>query len=274
LYQSGKSVWGSSFVFKDGSRFVLFGVEGKRNKKVKTLDLQDVRAPLYLLPTDFTPCEKKYTLRWYKIGNTQYLAGSWGGVGYLRDSFCFPGEDLIVVLQKVKQPDYPPEAFMGVKLVDFQRKRQQLLSRRDTTQPKDTLLADLITQPTINPNGDSSLAERKQDIQHILKIKDSLVHITLYDNAVVDDDTVTIFINKVPTIIRQRLTDKGQHFTVALNTRQGGITEIIMQAENLGSIPPNTALMVIEFGNKRYEARLSAGFDKHAVIVLTYEPEE
>ena len=37
-------------------------------------------------------------------------------------------------------------------------------------------------------------------------------------------------------------------------------------AENLGLIPPNTALMVIHDGKKRYEIRLSSSLEKNATI--------
>ena len=44
-----------------------------------------------------------------------------------------------------------------------------------------------------------------------------------------------------------------------------------MQAENLGSIPPNTALMIIKTRKKRYEVRLSSDHNKTAAVefVLT-----
>jgi hypothetical protein len=54
----------------------------------------------------------------------------------------------------------------------------------------------------------------------------------------------------------------------------GKPVEIILQAENLGSIPPNTALMVVETLQKRYEVRLSSSFEKHAVVIITYKPDE
>ena len=59
----------------------------------------------------------------------------------------------------------------------------------------------------------------------------------------------------------------------AVLIQPGKPLEIIMQAENLGSIPPNTAVMIIETARKRYEVRLSAGFEKHAVVIITYDPD-
>jgi hypothetical protein len=42
--------------------------------------------------------------------------------------------------------------------------------------------------------------------------------------------------------------------------------ELTMFADNLGSIPPNTALMLIYDGKKRYEVRLSSSLEKNATV--------
>jgi hypothetical protein len=42
--------------------------------------------------------------------------------------------------------------------------------------------------------------------------------------------------------------------------------ELIMVAENLGSIPPNTSYMVAIVGEKRYEARLESTEGSSAMV--------
>ncbi len=44
--------------------------------------------------------------------------------------------------------------------------------------------------------------------------------------------------------------------------------ELVMVADNLGSIPPNTSLMVVTANNKRYEMFISSSEQKNAKIVL------
>jgi hypothetical protein len=39
-----------------------------------------------------------------------------------------------------------------------------------------------------------------------------------------------------------------------------------MFADNLGTIPPNTALMIVTDGDKQHEIRLSSSFEKNATI--------
>jgi hypothetical protein len=39
-----------------------------------------------------------------------------------------------------------------------------------------------------------------------------------------------------------------------------------MYADNLGSIPPNTALMIVTDGTKRYEVRITSDLQKSGTI--------
>ena len=47
--------------------------------------------------------------------------------------------------------------------------------------------------------------------------------------------------------------------------------EFVMVANNLGAIPPNTALMVITTGGKRYELFVSSNEKKNAKVVIDYK---
>ncbi len=46
--------------------------------------------------------------------------------------------------------------------------------------------------------------------------------------------------------------------------------ELVMYAENLGSIPPNTALMVVTDGVRRYEVRITSDLQKSGVIQFVH----
>ena len=260
VLQTGKHLTGYTFAFKDTSRFVLFNMAGNRNKRTQSIYIREVGQGVFVLPEGFLPCEKTFTMKYYKIGKTQYLSGTWSGQG--NDTSCFPGEDLLVVLQKIKKPQYPIEQFVQKKISDYILKRTTPTSHTDLPEPEPVETAPKIA-------ADSLPADRKLDIQEIVKLPDTLAHITLYDNAIVDDDTVSVFVDKKPVLLRQRISDKPLSFDIKL-TEPGKPVEILMQAENLGSIPPNTAVMIIQTSRKRYEVRLSAGFEKHAVVIITY----
>jgi hypothetical protein len=93
--------------------------------------------------------------------------------------------------------------------------------------------------------------------------------IELYDNAEIDGDTVTILLNDRLLLYKRQLTDKPLVIPVTLmpNTDY----EFVMYADNLGSIPPNTSLMIITAGSQRYEVRISSSQEKSAMVRLRYD---
>jgi hypothetical protein len=46
--------------------------------------------------------------------------------------------------------------------------------------------------------------------------------------------------------------------------------QITLFANNLGSIPPNTALIVVTAGDKRYELHAKSSLQENAVLVFEY----
>jgi hypothetical protein len=47
--------------------------------------------------------------------------------------------------------------------------------------------------------------------------------------------------------------------------------EVVMVAENLGRIPPNTSLMIINAGDKRYQVQITSTEQKNALVKFKYE---
>lgn len=96
------------------------------------------------------------------------------------------------------------------------------------------------------------------------------ITINLYDNGSIDNDTVSVYLDKKLVVARQRLTEKP--ISVKFNLDENNIYhELVMVAENLGEIPPNTSLMVVKAGNKNYEVRITSNEQKNAVVIFKYE---
>ena len=93
------------------------------------------------------------------------------------------------------------------------------------------------------------------------------IMIDLYDNGEIDGDTVSIYHNNELIISRAGLSDKPIHFQVKVDASQPH-HELVMVANNLGSIPPNTSLMIITVNNKRYEVHISSSEEKNAKVVI------
>ena len=83
------------------------------------------------------------------------------------------------------------------------------------------------------------------------------IKIDLYDNGEIDGDSVSIYHNNTLIKTHMRLSDKPITFSISVDPSQPH-HEIIMVAENLGSIPPNTSMMIITTASNRYELFISS----------------
>ena len=93
------------------------------------------------------------------------------------------------------------------------------------------------------------------------------VELHFYDNAQVDGDSISLFLNGKLIFEHIRLTDKAYSIKLAV-TELKASNELIMVAENQGFIPPNTSYMVATVGDKRFEARLESTEGSSALIRL------
>jgi len=101
------------------------------------------------------------------------------------------------------------------------------------------------------------LEKRNNDIQREITVEHDSITVTLYDNGEIDGDSITLIYNDKILTTHQLLTDKPLTYTIKINPGNSR-NELVMYAENLGSIPPNTALMIINDGNKRYELNVNS----------------
>lgn len=117
------------------------------------------------------------------------------------------------------------------------------------------------------------LSTRKiETIRTVNVVHDSLV-LTLYDNGAVDGDTVSVLLNGEVVISKVGLLEKAYNKTIYLTPEMGDSIRIILYAENLGSIPPNTGLLVVRDGDKDYEIRFTGDLQKNSAIILTRKKE-
>lgn len=94
------------------------------------------------------------------------------------------------------------------------------------------------------------------------------IEVSFYDNAEIDGDSISLFLNEKLIFQHVFLTDKAFTIKFAVNELQVS-NELVMVAENLGSIPPNTSFMVAYVKGQRYEARLVSTEGSSAMIRFT-----
>lgn len=114
----------------------------------------------------------------------------------------------------------------------------------------------------------NSFGDRKLETIQTVVFKSDSLRFTLYDNGEVDGDTVSVFLNGKPIISKQGLSTTAINKTVYLTPEMGDSLQLVMYAENLGTIAPNTGLLIIKDGRDRYEIRFSGDLKKNAAIIL------
>lgn len=114
---------------------------------------------------------------------------------------------------------------------------------------------------------EQEFGKRKNIYEKEIIVYDDSILVSFYDNGDVDDDTISVFLNKKPVLIRRGLSARALNIYIGLDSTRD-THEISMFADNLGKFPPNTALMVISDRQKRYELYLSASLKQNASIRL------
>lgn len=111
------------------------------------------------------------------------------------------------------------------------------------------------------------LRTRENPLVRQIQIPAGEIKIDLYDNGEIDGDTVTIYHNNELVVSKARLSQKPVTIQIKLDKAHPH-HELIMVAENLGSIPPNTSLMIVTAKDKRYEVFISSTEQKNARVNL------
>ncbi|MEJ7767791.1 MAG: hypothetical protein WKF89_08265 [Chitinophagaceae bacterium] len=119
---------------------------------------------------------------------------------------------------------------------------------------------------------ESAFAKKKERVSEIVRtlhLDTSNVKVEFYDNGQVDGDTISIFLNSELVLSRKRLSLTPLTLVIPLQPSKD--YEMVMFAESLGTIPPNTALMIITSGSSKYEIFLSASENKNAAVKFRFE---
>ena len=113
--------------------------------------------------------------------------------------------------------------------------------------------------------------KRNNNLLQTINIKNPTFTVDFYDDGTIDGDSISVFYNGKLILSHQRLTDKPISLMLTLDPDKK-INELVMYAENLGEIPPNTALMIVHDADARYEARLVSDTQQNASVRFTYAP--
>lgn len=116
----------------------------------------------------------------------------------------------------------------------------------------------------INPAAEVNV--REEIIQRSVEISSDSLLLTLFDNGEVDGDTVSVLANGVVIIPKARLSTAAVQYSLDISGMDS--VKLVMYAENLGTIAPNTGLLVVRDGKELHEIRFSGNLSQNAAIVF------
>ena len=305
---ANNAIKGVTYSYKTTVFYGKADLQGLYTKKSKNLIINETKLFEVKISDESTPCLMTCYLDFDKMGDLETLSGTYtsrnlkslkdcgNGKVYLErvSTSDFYKEDFLdqlenkkkkaplVVRKSIKPKDpvivrqKPPVAATPDKKVKPGAEGNLIAKEEKKTEP--VVVVPKVEEKTVKPiekplpPKPEVVKKRYNDLVKTIYTSAKEIKIQLYDNGDIDGDTITVYHNNELIVSKRRLTDKPITFTI--NADEGSWEhEFVMVAENLGSIPPNTALMVITAGDKRYELFITSSDKKNAVVVLEYKPE-
>jgi hypothetical protein len=111
---------------------------------------------------------------------------------------------------------------------------------------------------------------RDNELVQTYTVNSKEILIRLYDNGEIDNDTISLYLDGKLLLANKRLSATPVTYTLTMDASSPEHT-LIMVAENMGRIPPNTSLMIVQDGNKRYQVSITSTEQKNAMVRFRYE---
>lgn len=119
----------------------------------------------------------------------------------------------------------------------------------------------------IRGSGDKPMFKNTELSTIVLDVKSNNLELELRDYMKTDNDTVSIFLNRRLIINRLNISKKPYKFNIRLS-RNLASNELILYANNIGLIPPNTSLLIISDGEKKHRLLIESTLQKSVAIYL------
>ena len=146
------------------------------------------------------------------------------------------------------------------------QRKNSTIEKQETIKQVPQVVSPL-SGPVLPETNEQKFTSRAKILQQVIPVKGDSIELRFYDNAEIDGDSIAVFLNGHLLQEHVLLAEQAYIMKIAVNDLQPD-NELVMVAENLGSIPPNTSLMVAVVEDKRYEAHLRSTEGSSALVRL------
>ncbi|HEY4936300.1 MAG TPA: hypothetical protein VII44_06960 [Puia sp.] len=138
---------------------------------------------------------------------------------------------------------------------------------RANTQDEEKEVVPPVMIPPSEQTNEERFTSRTKILQNVIPLKGDSIELRFYDNAEIDGDSIAVFLNG--HLLKEHILLAEQAYIMKISIKDLlPDNELVMVAENLGSIPPNTSLMVAVVEDKKYEAHLQSTMGSSALVRL------
>jgi len=283
--QSNNSTKGVTYSYKSSVFFGKSTMQGIYTESTKNLILKEIKLVELKIGKNSEPCLMTCYLDYVKIGKLEVLQGTFISSNAKNKKDCGTGK---VYLERVLKSDFELEDFLA-----HPKPQTPITQKKPIVKPSITTETDklkkkkesIVELPANNEvvvsNNDKKSTNTAQQAKVLVNRENFLmkriistepeVKVELIDNGTIDNDTISLYHNGEQVIKKGKLNY--QPLTYTFNCSIGPVLhELILVAENLGEIPPNTAVMVVTIGKKRQEIFLTSDEKKNAKIIIEYKP--
>ena len=297
----GTDITGYSYsYFQDRQYYVICALKGTYNKSDQTMLVTETERIKGLTPPGWADCLQTHFLKYEKTKGIEQLVGKWkAALGQQSD--CGNGSTTLVrkTLTKnltgynkgrthmtISRPSgianaKAPKAkttetiIRRVEPADLQAIDTSVvdkdLEENDSVVQEMPVVAKSIAQPVLLP--EINYEKRTNTLLKTIVIANDSFQVDLYDSGDIDGDSISLFYNGKLLLFHQRLEIKPITLTLDANSG-GGENELVMYAETLGTIPPNTALMVVRDGTNRYEVYMTSDLQESGAVRFVHKKKD
>lgn len=304
--QSGNAVTGVSYSYLSTVFYGKATLTGLYSKTNQSALIQEIKTVELKMSGGSQACIMKCSFKYSRSGKEEFLEGIFtskyekDGLGNKMGENCGGGK---VFLRKVTTSDFYIEPFLRGKIkttpvIVNQPPVKKVPAKKIVTTPP-------VKQPVINnkppekkpvvkttprPTGDSVkkntppvtnvkppitpapsvLKERSNELVKTLTVHHPEVIVKFYDNGEIDGDTISVYFDNKLVLNSKRLTASPLVLKLVMDEDES-LHELIMVADNLGRIPPNTSLMIVESGGQRFDVRITSTEQKNALVRFKYQ---
>jgi hypothetical protein len=280
--QTDNSIKGVTYSYKSTVFYGKSSMQGIYTASSKNLLLKELKLLALKIGGNSEPCLMTCYLDYVKIGKLEVLQGTFISTNAKNKKDCGSGK---VYLERVLKSDFELEDFLAhpkpaapvtqqkpiVKpsIADSENINKDAGIEKSANNSKPS--APDVKKSIVSNIAPKVLVQRENFLIKRIITSESNIKVELFDNGTIDNDTISLYHNNEQVIKKGKLNY--QPLSYSFNCGNEPVShELILVAENLGEIPPNTAIMVVTIGKKRQEIFLTSDEKKNAKIIIDYKP--